>query len=510
MQEQFEHALKQCVTISKSKIALVTKLSMKHIARYKDVVHFVEKFIRKGKTLHNSKLPQLFIIDSICRAAMSKHKHSQRFTNRFGRNIEKTFDALCRGNARKDRPTIKRVFMLWNEDEWFPMEQMSRIMMVINEFPDYSKKNNNHKIKDEQISDIEEEEDEDEDMDNNEQRMNVKIEIKVEDNNDLQSIQSLPNRKRLMPSLIQHGIQSMHDLPPNKRIKFDSNQNAMQMQMNMKYNLNNNPLRTYPSYPPPTFAVDVIPKLNNGQINNFGGWELDLDQSEMKEDRLRALSSTLYVGFWNNINVDMDRLRSECNAFGKVLKLLPHPSVIPHKHCFIQYASRKSAVLSKDNLTAKMSEMPFLQKIAWGRPPKLKDNYFNFSTGAGEVLKSELQHFMHNKHYSRSNPSSIPNSNPVSHVQNHSSFIQNTNNAHLLSQTLPTHMTPMNPMQVRNATHYPPPSQSPHEIHLNTNHHMFHEQMNNPYGQRMQPQMIQQAPHPQQHFNLRNQTSMRY
>lgn len=120
--KDLQEALDQCTSISKSKIANVTKLSMKHQKRYKDVVHHVEKFIRKSK--NKSKLPALYIIDSICRASLTKSDNetenkkekTSKYIARFGRNIEKTFHALCRG-PQSDRPQIKRIFLLWNKNK---------------------------------------------------------------------------------------------------------------------------------------------------------------------------------------------------------------------------------------------------------------------------------------------------------------------------------------------------------------------------------------------------------
>ena len=113
---ELQKALDECTTISKSKIATVTKLCMKYVKRYKDIVHCVEKFIRKSK--NKSKLPALYIIDSICRASLNLDKNtpnSSKYIQRFGRNIEKTFKALCRG-PETDRPQIKRIFMLWDKE----------------------------------------------------------------------------------------------------------------------------------------------------------------------------------------------------------------------------------------------------------------------------------------------------------------------------------------------------------------------------------------------------------
>merc|ERR1712130_525222 len=87
--KEFNDALTECLTISKSKILIVTQLSMKYINRYKDIVHYIEKFIRRGKTLNNTKLPQLFMIDSICRAELKETNNKKNYIKRFGRNIEK-------------------------------------------------------------------------------------------------------------------------------------------------------------------------------------------------------------------------------------------------------------------------------------------------------------------------------------------------------------------------------------------------------------------------------------
>merc|ERR1719474_217456 len=116
-QLQFEQALSECVTISKSKIAIVTQLSCRYLLRYKDIVHLIEKAVRKMKTENNTKLPQLYIIDSVCRAEI-REKNQKKFIGRFGRNILKTFTALCRG-PETDKMKIKTVFTLWHKEKWF-------------------------------------------------------------------------------------------------------------------------------------------------------------------------------------------------------------------------------------------------------------------------------------------------------------------------------------------------------------------------------------------------------
>merc|ERR1712130_711556 len=143
--KEFNDALTECLTISKSKISIVTQLSMKYLNRYKDIVHLIEKFIRKGKTLNNTKLPQLFIIDSICRAEIKDNndQNQTKFIKRFGRNIEKTFHALCRG-PDTDKVSIERVFTLWNKEKWFPNDKMIKIINIIKEFK--ISKNNDQSI----------------------------------------------------------------------------------------------------------------------------------------------------------------------------------------------------------------------------------------------------------------------------------------------------------------------------------------------------------------------------
>merc|ERR1712154_370834 len=124
------------------------------------------------------------------------------------------------------------------------------------------------------------------------------------------------------------------------------------------------------------------------------GWELSDDQTHVLSDRYRVLSCTIYVGFWNDVHVDIEKLREEGGVFGPVLKIMPHPTKPPHKHAFVQFGSRRIAENAKSGLRKRFNQLQFVQKVGWGRPPKLVKESFKFDTGIGEILRSEAPHIV--------------------------------------------------------------------------------------------------------------------
>lgn len=115
-------------------------------------------------------------------------------------------------------------------------------------------------------------------------------------------------------------------------------------------------------------------------------------------DRYRVCSCTLYIGFWNDVHVDIEKLQAEGSGSGPVLKIMPHPTKPPHKHAFMQYASRSIAESAKAAMKKRLDRLQFVQKVGWGRPPKLIKESFKFDSGIGEILKVDAPHIMPPKH----------------------------------------------------------------------------------------------------------------
>merc|ERR1712129_172590 len=136
-QEEFLDALHGCLTISKSKISKITKLCMKNRIRYKDIVHHIEKFIRKGKTTNDTKLPQLYLIHHILtsdvKESRNKEANQSKFIRRFGKNIDKTFHALCRGPS-SDKAAIAKTVNIWIQQAYFDADKMRPIAEAIKAF----------------------------------------------------------------------------------------------------------------------------------------------------------------------------------------------------------------------------------------------------------------------------------------------------------------------------------------------------------------------------------------
>ena len=62
------------------------------------------------------------------------------------------------------------------------------------------------------------------------------------------------------------------------------------------------------------------------------------------------------IGFWNDVHVDIEKLRAEGSDFGPVLRIMPHPTKAPHKHAFMQYSSRSIAENAKMALRKKLNQ----------------------------------------------------------------------------------------------------------------------------------------------------------
>ena len=110
------------------------------------------------------------------------------------------------------------------------------------------------------------------------------------------------------------------------------------------------------------------------------------------------------IGFWNDVHVDIEKLRAEGSDFGPVLRIMPHPTKAPHKHAFMQYSSRSIAENAKMALRKKLNQLQFVQKVGWGRPPKLVKESFKFDSGVGEILKADAMHIRPGQQHSAPPP----------------------------------------------------------------------------------------------------------
>eukprot|EP01084_Bolivina_argentea_P236794 398106_1 len=515
--EEFEACLTECLTISKSKISKLTELSMKYLHRYKDIVHYIEKFIRKGKTLNNTKLPQLFIIDSICRAEVKDDtSNHNKFIKRFGRNIDKTFHALCRGPP-SDKASIKRMFTLWNKERWFPNDTMKGIMAIIQTFrmeADKLKIKSKHKSKRKHKKKLKKKSKptddtldngllkslqsltnntDDEDEEEGDHDMQIKLErLKAATRRETNAVVVSIGSKRK----INHGFNATAP-PHRKKIKLNDNNNINhQNQMNhnalhhimpqpqqparhqtvnpMGSMMNSHSHYMYSHAPPPpphghpymfgshSQALSQSDAQSHSQHHQYGiGWELSPDQLGTPPDRYRVLSCTIYVGFWNDVHVDIDKLRQEGNEFGPVLKIMPHPTKPPHKHAFVQFGSRVIAESAKSGLRKRFNHLQFVQKVGWGRPPKLVKESFKFDTGIGEILRSEAPHIHFGAQQQSSTQMQTLSPQAAQQPSNPNTNFVNIERQQLINATGNTQYT-QQPMQYNPYNAYPQPQPQPH------------------------------------------------
>ncbi|KAI8806372.1 hypothetical protein BJ742DRAFT_816648 [Cladochytrium replicatum] len=95
------HSLLQIkLPVSASKIQSITKLAMKHIKVYKNIVYSIEKFIQKGPS--DYKLAGLYVVDSVARAAQKQQPDGENYINRIEEKLEAIFPHLMQASP-KDR-----------------------------------------------------------------------------------------------------------------------------------------------------------------------------------------------------------------------------------------------------------------------------------------------------------------------------------------------------------------------------------------------------------------------
>lgn len=126
-QSEFEDLLRSLTSVSRSKIDACSKLALKHKKWYKTVVHLLEKYIKNLKT---SRLPALYLIDSIIRGSKAKFGVKDPYADRFSRKLVKTIDSCLMTPA--DQPNVKKLVFLWSSKSWFPAEIMQPIVAKLN------------------------------------------------------------------------------------------------------------------------------------------------------------------------------------------------------------------------------------------------------------------------------------------------------------------------------------------------------------------------------------------
>eukprot|EP01083_Nonionella_stella_P084521 234006_1 len=125
--KSFEKDVFKLSSTSSSKINKISKLAVSSPKNYKTVVHVVEKFARKGKTKNNSKLPVLYLMDCICKAAKTKFKEKDHFVPRFSSRFDKIASVLDEGPI-SDSKNFLRILGMWSKKRWFPEADVQRLI----------------------------------------------------------------------------------------------------------------------------------------------------------------------------------------------------------------------------------------------------------------------------------------------------------------------------------------------------------------------------------------------
>eukprot|EP01089_Gocevia_fonbrunei_P007291 TRINITY_DN1836_c0_g4_i2.p1 TRINITY_DN1836_c0_g4~~TRINITY_DN1836_c0_g4_i2.p1 ORF type:complete len:788 (-),score=168.91 TRINITY_DN1836_c0_g4_i2:106-2469(-) len=128
-EDSFEKELKGLTNfrppISASRINAIAKLALKNIKYHKNVVHSVERFIKKCRPEY--RLASLYIIDSICRHSRTKFGDKDVYVRRFSKNLEKSFDYIFQC-VKSDQDSVRRVISLWSKNSVFPNEIIATLV----------------------------------------------------------------------------------------------------------------------------------------------------------------------------------------------------------------------------------------------------------------------------------------------------------------------------------------------------------------------------------------------
>jgi len=116
-EKEFEKRLFALKSISGNKIQGVAKSALKNHKFYKNVVHSIEKYVKKTK--QESRLAVVYVIDAILRHSKHKFNEKDRFAERFSKRITTSFETLI-DCSDDDRKNIGRTVAKWGEKAWFP------------------------------------------------------------------------------------------------------------------------------------------------------------------------------------------------------------------------------------------------------------------------------------------------------------------------------------------------------------------------------------------------------
>eukprot|EP00127_Corallochytrium_limacisporum_P003208 Clim_evm57s147 gene=Clim_evmTU57s147 len=114
--------------VSKERVALLTSIAGKHMAYYKFIVQYVERFLKKCAP--EFKVGVMYVIDALCRAPPSnsiRKKDLQKFAERFERNLKSTFLDSYKAAQSSDQARFKKLLTLWEKGNTFSTAELQEI-----------------------------------------------------------------------------------------------------------------------------------------------------------------------------------------------------------------------------------------------------------------------------------------------------------------------------------------------------------------------------------------------
>jgi hypothetical protein len=127
-QKELNSVLHSKLPISKDKMNSIVKEAIKTIRHYKHVVYYVEIFIKNCP--QSFKIVGLYVIDAIIRHARQHTKEHELFSNRFAKNMCKTFTHLYTQCLPTDRDKITRIVNLWQKYQIFDSELIDKLQRI--------------------------------------------------------------------------------------------------------------------------------------------------------------------------------------------------------------------------------------------------------------------------------------------------------------------------------------------------------------------------------------------
>lgn len=115
---------------SQSKIMAVTEFAVHHVRHYKQVVHLVERFVRKS-TQTQQQFAGIYMIDAICKGSHKKaakdKNYKDVYTSRFAEHLAEICLLVIEAQGSEGRRIIRKLCTMWRERKAFDLELVDKL-----------------------------------------------------------------------------------------------------------------------------------------------------------------------------------------------------------------------------------------------------------------------------------------------------------------------------------------------------------------------------------------------